>query len=371
MEFLLILIPLILFGIAWLIRRDQDTLRIGGVVVGICFGVITVWSFIARRGNFDDIEYLSYYITKIRHTDEWNEYIHRTCTREVPDGVDENGNTKYREEEYDCSYVDEHPERWILVQNDGSEIYTDEYEFEKIKRDWDSPEVFVDMHRPYYTKDGDAQDYYWDKTKTVYPMTYTHHYTNKTLGSESVLGFEEISDSDAKKEGLYQYPEVEGYSQKSVLGYPVDYPITRLNALYGKYKQIHIFVLVFHGKPETIAEDQKAYWKGGNKNELVICIGDKWAQVFSWQDDPSFDVRCRQYIMGMKKLDMEKLAGWIENNLGQWHRKSFSEFDYVPSYVTPGQMSGMLWTIIIISLIGCVILILNGLGIITFSSMNM
>ena len=48
--------------------------------------------------NTTDTEYLGDYITKVRHYDEWDEWIHRTCTRQVPCGKDSNGNTRYRTE---------------------------------------------------------------------------------------------------------------------------------------------------------------------------------------------------------------------------------------------------------------------------------
>ena len=56
-----------------------------------------------------DVEYLGDYITKVRHYDEWDEWIHRTCTKQVPCGKDSNGNTRYRTETYDCSYRQYHP----------------------------------------------------------------------------------------------------------------------------------------------------------------------------------------------------------------------------------------------------------------------
>ena len=56
----------------------------------------------------NDTEYLGYYITKASYYEPWNEYIHRTCTREVYDGRDSDGNPKYRTEHYDCSYVEYH-----------------------------------------------------------------------------------------------------------------------------------------------------------------------------------------------------------------------------------------------------------------------
>ena len=64
-----------------------------------------------------DTEYYGGYITKIRHYDDWDEWVERTCTRMVAVGRDEDGNTIYEEEEYDCSYRQYHAEYWTYNTN--------------------------------------------------------------------------------------------------------------------------------------------------------------------------------------------------------------------------------------------------------------
>ena len=68
----------------------------------------------------EDTEYLGGYVTKIRHYDEWDEWIERRCTRKVAVGTDNEGNTIYKEEEYDCSYRQYHAEFWTYVSNISS-----------------------------------------------------------------------------------------------------------------------------------------------------------------------------------------------------------------------------------------------------------
>ena len=76
-----------------------------------------------------DTEYLGDYVTKVRHYDEWDEWVHRTCTRTY-----KVGNTT-RTQTYDCSYRRYHPEKWSYFDSRGNEhfIYSKK-EFDIIKK---------------------------------------------------------------------------------------------------------------------------------------------------------------------------------------------------------------------------------------------
>ena len=76
--------------------------------------------FVFKQSNAADTEYLGSYVTRIRHYDAWNEYIHRTCTRTVGSGKNQ------RTETYDCSYVENHPE--LHAETENSEIFSSTFE---------------------------------------------------------------------------------------------------------------------------------------------------------------------------------------------------------------------------------------------------
>lgn len=371
MEALVLLIPFVLSGVLVYylyqgnyIHQDHTlgsiiviglapTFIIGLIVLGMSLGM--------RHSNFSDTEYLSYYITKIRHTDEWDEWIHRTCTREVPDGTDSKGNTKYRTETYDCSYREYHPERWLKYDNKGDDIYINREEFEELRRRWGTPMRFIDMHRNYYRIDGDAQEYDWDGSwQTCETFTTTHSYENRLLGSQSAFRLREVSKEEAKELGLYDYPTAKNSPIIGIKASPYDTQrFNFINAYYGMNKQIHVFVLVWPWeKGASISEDQRAYWQGGNKNEFVVCIGKdsrdsiRWARCFSWQDDITMDIQCKEFLLSNPRFDLEKLSYWIEGNLSMWNRKPFHDFDYIKSFLTSGQRSTILWTVVILSFIG-------------------
>ena len=366
MEFLIILVPIIItgltLGVLYYFRILEGTKVLPYYVMPTVFVAIVVaaMSCIMRNSNFQDTEYLSYYYTKIRHTDEWDEWIERTCTETVRVGEDSDGNPIYEEREYDCSYREYHPERWYKYDNRGNETYIGKEEYEELRALWNTPMRFIDMHRDFYTIDGDAQEYdwcgEWEHCKTY---TTTHSYENRILGSQSAFRFREVTDEEAKELGLYKYPDT---SQPPILGHKAAGRINQrfryLNAYYGMTKQIHVFVLIYpHQKGASIVEEQRAYWQGGNKNEFVVCLGIDpswkihWASCFSWQDDITFDAKCKQWLLGQKKMNLDALALWIEGHLGLWKRKPFADFSYIQSYLSEDQISTILWTAVILSIV--------------------
>ena len=330
-----------------------------------------LFSEIFRSENSRDTEYLGGYITKITHYDDWDEWIHRTCTRQVPSGRDSKGNTIYRTETYDCSYREYHPERWMYTDDLGSE-----HHFYRKSEFWDAyaelgkpRSVFRDMHRHYYTKDGDAQDYFWDSTiEHLRSLTWEHSYTNKVIGSGSIMKFKKIEPTEAKKLGLYDYPEVVSQDQSPVLGIPVGpYTLKNLkyiNSIYGRSKQFRLYILGWKGKSISISEEQRSYWQGGNKNELVVCLGYSgdsvtWVNAFSWCDDPKLEIAVKRYFHDNPKLDFLKFSSWLRGNLGLWKRKEFKDFDYLSIPLTTGQQIGLLVITIFFNVLISLLLIGN------------
>jgi len=398
MEYYLILIPILLTVILIAICRvvkgkeffDQKY-KEDGAATAMFLSIPTLFtlmliaflSFSMKSCNSTDTEYLSYYYTKLRHTDKWNEYIHQTCTRRVKTGETQDGEPIYKEEEYDCSYVDEHPERWIAYDNDNSEIYLNEDEWMRIKNKWKVPSIFVDMHRDYYTLDGDAQDYVWDKKKeTIETYSQTHQYHNYIANSQSQFKFRDISRDEAKELGLYDYPKIENNEQNPIIGY-IKFiknsdikELQYLNAIYGKSKQFRTFVLIYADKSPSIVEDQRCYWQGGNKNEFIICIGIdsktnelKWVNGFTWMDDETMLLRCRDEMSQKKQFLIKDYSQWIQKNIKLWKRKEFKDFEYIEEDVslTDGQMMEIMVTVIIVNIL---ILIIFGCAIMSNEKMT-
>lgn len=81
---------------------------------------------------------------------------------------------------------------------------------------------------------------------------------------------------------------------------------------------------------------QEAYWKGGNKNEVVLCIGLssrtkdlQWAKAFSWTPNRTLLVELRENIMNVKKFSGNSIYEVLKRDLEGFQRKHFKEFNYV------------------------------------------
>ena len=332
-------------------------------------GISLLFSFLFRAifiaSLESDTEYLGGYMTKITHYDEWDEWIHRTCTRQVPCGRDSKGNTIYRTEHYDCSYREYHPERWCYTDNYSREHYFyNKAEFDRAMAELGYPKsVFRDMHRHYYRIDGDAQDYFYDNSiPHLRPLVWEHSYKNKIQASHSIFKFEDISDSEADSLGLYRYPNLTDYDQDVVLGFKCGKEVHKrykyINSMYGARKQFRMYVLVFRNQPLEISEKQKSYWQGGNKNEFVICLGYNtktgridWCNPFSWCDKLDLEIATKRYFREHPKMDLANYPMWLESHLNLWKRKEFKDFDYIENELTKGQAIALFIIVFILNIV--------------------
>lgn len=353
MDFLIYIIPFIVAIFLLFFFKKEIVWWEYLVVIAVPILVSVIVRLIMVSYNNTDTEYLGDYITKVRHYDEWDEWIHRTCTRTVRTGKTTTTQT------YDCSYRQYHPERWSYFDQDGEEHWLFfEEEFNEIVRKFGTKMVFVDMHRRYHRIDGDAQDYYWNGSEeTAWPVTHSHKYTNKLQNSRSIFNFEDISEKDADSLGLYDYPSIEKYDQTPILSKTIKLPQNQEDALrftngfYGKKHQFRVFVLLFENESIEISEKQRSYWKGGNKNELVVCLGTndnkvKWCNAFSWCDVPTVDVKTESYFSERDTLDLKAYSDFLRISLenGDWERKNFEDFSYVKTELS---MTQQIWIMII------------------------
>lgn len=332
---------------------------IAATIILAALSWLIVWAVTSRS-----TEYLGGFVTSVMHYDEWDELVEKT--REVPCGTDKDGHTQYRTETY--KEVVEHPEYWTMRTTlDKREKQIDEYMFETFVERFDVDADFVPMYRNYYTKDGNAQEYLWDGRKsTLEPCTKEHKYRNPFKHSNSIFRYTDIGQEVAKNMGLYDYPPVNWLNQSPVLGAEVDEAalneLNYINAVYGQKYQFRLFVLIFPAKlgVETV-EKQKGYWHGGNKNELVVCLGVndenrvEWCGAFSWCDEPWLEVETRSWFAKNDTLDLLSYAYWLEENVpSKWHRKEFSDFQYV-SHSIPKTAKTVIYTA---TLLACVTFVL-------------
>jgi hypothetical protein len=307
------------------------------IPLGITILAIFISKLIIDKSMTDDTEYWGSYVISAEYYEDWNEYIHQTCTRTYTDS-DGNSHT----ETYDCSYVSYHSEYWQVNTNIGQELKISESRFNYYVKKFGGKQ-FVDLHRDYHTDDGDKYVAKWNYVfEMIEPITVTHTYENRVAASHSIFKFEEPDTANFK---LFDYIEPDNnYQINSILTeksniYNIKEAnklLSRYNAFLGNKKQVRIWFLIFDNKDYQYAIQQENYWQGGNKNEFIVSLSVddsnyvQWCKVISWTDVEQLKVDVRNYIKNMNKLDLINAVEYIKNNIEtRFVRKSFKEFDYL------------------------------------------
>ena len=106
-------------------------------------------------------------------------------------------------------------------------------------------------------------------------------------------------------------------------------------------KQVNIVVVLTKNTNEIYAENLKASWLGGKKNDIVVVISFsdyptiQWVTVFGWSKSDLINVSIRNDIMDYGKID-EHIIDITTNNIEKyWNRKPMSEFEYLKNEIKP------------------------------------
>lgn len=347
MEWSAIIIPFILSALA--VYYFKHKLVWWEIIIPTVVSIIAIlvmkYSMIYK--NTVDVEFHSEYIIEARFYEEWDEWIDQTCSYECCcDSDGNNCSTVY----YDCSYRDYHAEYWEIIMNTGNSYYTSESYYKYLVKLFGN-ESFVNMNRDYYQIDGDMYKTKFDGVfEHVIPKSYKNSYKNKPQAAYTVFKFEDLPPEQTKE--LYEYPPVNNREQNACLGcsYEDNLTLRRYNGLLGRYKQVKMFILVFKDKDISVAEKQRHFWKGGNKNELVVCVDSegKWARTFSWCDDKQLEVDIN-YLFTTEDLSMSQKIRTLESEVkSKWKRKEFSDFNYIKISLTSNQT---LWLFIVVFIV--------------------
>jgi len=324
--------------------------------------LILILNLIMVSSNESDTEYLGSYVTKVIYYQAWDEKVHCRHSYECNCSTDKNGHKSCSTCYSHLFDVDYHPEHWSKVTNTGAEYSISKSHFLELKKQFATQPYFVELHRSYYSIDGDAYYTDWNKQPSTSDIITTDHsYKNKIQASKSVFKFDLIDEKTKKTWKLYDYPSISGLYQSMVLGKGVNYMTDRklqyLNGYYGVNKQFRMYMCFFKNQSIEAAFKQRSYWEGGNKNEFVVCVGQdelgryKWCKCFSWMDKPDLEVRVQDWfndINNNKQLDLSKFADWMPKQIEQhWQRKNFKDFEYLDVEISGFQL---MWILIIIGL---------------------
>ena len=369
-----ILIPIVVSLIGYLFFNHKLTIveLLLSILGGVLAIIISYYSI--KSVSLTDNEYNGYMIVEARYYEPWETYVHKTCSYTTTHSCGKNCTytvTHY----YDCSYCDEHPARYTLLDTGGNEFSISKEEYNSYVKLWNhkTPQ-FVELNRDieYYGgcgKDGDMYRVNWNgRIENSVASTTEISFTNILKSNHSAFNYPNISQEQAKKLSLYEYPTINNYYQKSVLGldsinlqngkYLMNY-VNYLNGTLGKQYKSKVFLLIFPNKDIDIAFKQEAYWDGGNRNEINVCVGTdkvgniKWVKVFSWNKDKLLSVNLREDIVQQKSLNnVSPICNIIDSNIKTHYKwRDFEDFNYLSFQPTTKQLILIYSITLIISLI--------------------
>lgn len=312
------------------------------IPIGVSLIVIIIINAVCDYAMSYDKEFHGGWVIESTWDEHWTETYTETETYTDSDGKSQTRlvtKTRY------------HPDVYSVTDSNGYTVYVDDTHYNYLVSKFGNSKEDNPWHVGQSSwGDGRRFTTTWSgKTETFTPCFTSHRYENRVAHSHSVFNFKNVSKKEKEKFGIYEYPEFYNfYSQQSILGWndPVaQNTLTIANAKLGAIKQVRIFILVFHNKPLESGMVQQQYWKNGNKNEVVICIGSKngkidWVYPFAW-DNEQLLVDLREDISQQGNVDMRKIVNTtialVEKD---FKRKSFKEFEYI-------KLDPPLWAVLI------------------------
>ena len=321
------------------------------------FIIVPCVKLAAEKTQTTDFERHGGWVVEARYYEDWDEWITEICSRSVSCGKDCT-TTEY----YDCSYRKYHPAYWELTDSNGYIVPITEDQFERLAHRY-SNRVFVDMNRGYYTKDGDQYVTQWrGSPETFTPVATWHVYENRVQATVGVFAYDKVDKP--KEKGLFEFPALSNpLDDRAVLGncknlLEADRLLQAANGRLGRSKQVRMWLLVFNDKPISSGFDQEAYWKGGNKNEVVVCVGLRktdtvdWCHVFCWSPDGNtsnddMKITIRDGIKRQSPFNAVAAVSLIESQVVEkFQRKHFKEF----SYLTVATPQWAVWLVYVLTL---------------------
>jgi hypothetical protein len=308
---------------------------------------ITMWIGATEKTRFNEI--WNYKIIAMEHQHRWTEKESRT--RQVYDGKDSNGNSKYRTETY---YVTEtYGPYWYTIDEYGHKQISSEELYQKWSKIWKNEEQ-IGLKRGSSAGlsrriDGPTMRISWNNDfETIFPHYSVKRYVNKIRASNSILNY---GNYDSSIKSRFPRPADRGnaspvinYSSVNVDNSSI-LKLSRLNALFGRNRQIHtILVLLPYDSEMDLSNKILAAWQGPNKNELVTFLatdGDNisWVNVGSWMDNTELHAVIRDGLIN-NKFNIDLYFQLIHDNISLWNRKSFTPINsYIHVKINPSWIS--------------------------------
>lgn len=326
-----------------------------------CALFIFITKFSVEKSMLSDTQYRGGLIVEARYYEYWSSWVHKTCSERYACGSHYEGSgknrhsvTDYCTRYYDCSYCNTNQPYWMVYDDQGHSWAVTQPEYDRLTRQWKATPKFVELNREIIRhgdcgQDGDMYSVTWDGGMlSAESSTWETTYENHVQVSKSNFDLRDVSKEEARKYGLYDYPEVIGYKQPNILGLD---SLTFLqqnykngavkmfeyfNGTYGPKRKLRVFVLLFNDKPMDVAVKQKNYWDGGNKNEVVICIDVNratgkinWVYPFTWGENKRVSIDLREDITNLDTLNFTAMYHIVDKSTEGFTYRDFKQYDYL------------------------------------------
>lgn len=221
---------------------------------------------------------------------------------------------------------------------DWTEYNISEGWYKSILDEFGTGQVKLSAARPHWDH-GSTHDWISGENKSgvILPANEHFSFTNRTLAAKSLFSYAKVPPGTP----VLEYPGNSRWSiSDRLLGTAKNAINIRdwdvLNAKLGPTKHVNLILVGFEGSDASIGQHQEAAWKGGKKNDLVLCYGGRdsdntpsWAYVFGWTEQ-AIVKRNLETILISNEINIEILPKIAEEVQKNYIIKDWSKFDYIP-----------------------------------------
>lgn len=317
----LLLVPLLVGGVAFIVRKHKITLFEFVVLEAIALTLAAGGYFVAKWGALQDTEHWNGRVTRKVHDSQGCCHCRQVC--DTCTGTDSKGNATT--EQCNCRQECDHFRDyfWALDVSTGDRV---------VIRSCESNRRRVPQA--------------WTKAYKGEPASVAHTYTNYLKADPDTL-----LNRSAKQEYMNQVPafsQVYGhYKVNKVMNAGVRAPpgwekgLREINADLGSKKQVDIVMVFTSSTDPEWADALETKWLYGPKNSLIIVAGAdatkiKWVRVVSISDVEALKVSLRDKLTGVALADSKTGLEIINKEVaGKFHRTPMADFEYLSSQFKP------------------------------------
>lgn len=238
--------------------------------------------------------------------------------------------------------------------------------------DWDVKTTVGTISIDRLDSQGLAQPPRWTKVKNDEPVSKVADYENYVKAVPGALYTRISTEPTPPYPGkIYDY-----YHVDRVVDWHANIPEADLKSLneqisldlreVSPVKQVNLVVVVTSSPTSMFAENLKAAWLGGKKNDVVLVIGLSqypsiaWVSVFSWSSDDLLNIKLRDAVLAHGNLDVKAVDLAVTDISKLWTRRHMSEFKYLKHEIKPSSLAYILIFLIgLLSAFAAVVVSLN------------